>query len=88
MTNGYGIWIQDLIDEGKTSSTATLLKDNAAAIKIDGTGNYGRIRWTTAEITEVSGVLEFAAQSGVQTASGKDFTVGGSAANAYCNAKG
>jgi hypothetical protein len=48
VTNGYGIWIQDLRDEPDPVShpnESTLLEANSTAIRIEGKGNYGRIQW-------------------------------------------
>jgi hypothetical protein len=78
VVNGYGVWIQNLLD-----SAAILNPANAAAIKIDGLGNFGRILWQGAEAyTPTYGTLEFSASTQVQTATGVGFKVGGSAANA------
>lgn len=78
VTTGYGILIQNLDDAGHVLTSA-----NAAAIKIEGLNNYGRILWTGSSIYEPSaGTFELSASSGVQTAAGVGFRVGGSAANA------
>lgn len=45
ITNGYGIFIDNL---NTGSGTIT----NPSAIKINGTGDYGRVRWTNTSITE------------------------------------
>jgi hypothetical protein len=73
VTTGYGIWVDDL-DE----STHTLVKANAAAIKLSGLNEYGRILWTNCSAyCPSSGTLEFKAGTAVQTASGVNFNVGG-----------
>ncbi len=97
MTTGYGVWIENLADNDTVPNQNTLVESNAAAIKIDGLDNYGRIQWTNTSIYEVSnganprsstGVLEFSATTAVQTKSGVSFNVGGSAGSAICNARG
>jgi hypothetical protein len=78
---GYGIWVENL-DE----STHTLVAANAAAMKIDGLNQYGRILWTNCSVyCPSSGVLELQGTS-VQTASSVPFNVGGSGGNAVCTA--
>ncbi len=78
---GYGIWVADL----KDSPTPTLVAANAAAIKIDGKDEYGRIFWGSTSGPRSSvycpssgnfGVLEFHATTAVQTASGVPFNGG------------
>ncbi len=83
VTNGYGVWVKDLDDP----PAHTLVAVNAAAIKIDGLNQYGRILWTgCSAYCPISGVLELQATTAVQTASGVPFNVGGSGGNANCNA--
>ena len=54
VAKGYGVWVVDLKDPAQT-----LVQDNAAAIKIDGLNQYGRILWHSSSIYEVSsGSLE------------------------------
>ena len=78
VVNGYGIWIQNLQDPNSILTSA-----NAAAIKVDGLGTFGRILWQSASAyVPTVGTLEFSGTVGVQTASGVGFKVGGSAANA------
>ena len=82
VVNGYGVWIQNLLDANTILTSAT-----TAAIKIDGLGNYGRIWWQGASATTpISGTLEFSANTVVQTATGVGFNVGGGSANAGANA--
>ncbi|MBI4463164.1 MAG: hypothetical protein HY647_00535 [Acidobacteria bacterium] len=60
VVNGYGVWVQDLDD----APTHTLVATNAAAIKIDGLNEYGRILWTNCSAyCPSSGVLQFDATS-------------------------
>ena len=46
---GYGVWVQNL-DDG----VHTLVQANAAAIKLDGLDEYGRILWNESDISENS----------------------------------
>jgi len=57
VTTGYGVWIQNLQD-----SNNILTSTNAAAIKIDGLNNFGRILWP--------GVSLYAPSSGNLTLNG------------------
>ncbi|MGH8246471.1 MAG: hypothetical protein ACREUU_08565, partial [Gammaproteobacteria bacterium] len=76
--NGYGIWVADLKDPA-----GTLVKANAAAVKIDGLIEYGRLRWgsSTGDRSSIYcpslGTLEFHATAMVKTASGVPFDAGG-----------
>ena len=76
---GYGVFIQNLGED-----STILASGNAAAIKIDGLGNYGRILWTSCSVyCSSSGVLEFNATTAnfsgvVNSATG--FRIGGAAA--------
>ncbi len=84
VTTGYGVWVKNLDDPAHT-----LVKAKAAAIKLDGLEEYGRILWTNCSAyCPISGVLELHATTAVQTASGVPFNVGGSGGNAICNAGG
>ena len=84
VTTGYGIWVNDLQDPANT-----LVKANAAAIKISGFNEYSRILWTgCSAYCPSSGVLELQADTAVQTAPNVKFNVGGSGGNANCNAGG
>ena len=72
VVNGYGIWIQNLQDPNSILTSA-----NAAAIKVDGLGTFGRILWQSASAyVPTVGTLEFSGTVGVQTASGVGFKVG------------
>jgi len=76
---GYGMYIRDLGED-----STILPSGNAAAIKIDGVGNYGRILWTSCSVyCSSSGVLELNATTAnfsgvVNSATG--FRIGGAAA--------
>jgi hypothetical protein len=76
---GYGVLVRNL---GENSTG--LPPANAAAIKIEGLGNYGRILWTSCSVyCSSSGILEFNATtanfSGV-VSSATGFRIGGAAA--------
>lgn len=94
VTNGYGIWVKNLQD-----SVSTLVEAGAAAIQLDGLNEYGRIRWGNegggdpsnySSIYQVSESgqrrLELYSTGYVRTAAGVGFKVGGSGANAGCDA--
>jgi hypothetical protein len=76
---GYGLFIENLAKNG-----AIIPPGNAAAIKIEGLGNYGRILWTSCSVYCLSsGALEFSATTAnfsgvVNSATG--FRIGGAAA--------
>jgi hypothetical protein len=76
---GYGVFIQNLAEH-----STILAPGNAAAIKIEGLGNYGRILWTSCSVyCSSSGVLELNATTAnfsgvVNSATG--FRIGGAAA--------
>jgi len=61
VVNGYGIWVQNLDDGAHLLDPA-----NAAAIKIDGFNNYGRITWPGSSLSAPSsGILQLAGQFNV-----------------------
>lgn len=81
--NGYGIWIQNLSDSSSVFPGNILVQSGAAAIKIDGLNEYGRISWNNSNIMEIaSGTLQLFGGTQVQTAASCGLFVGGSTANA------